>query len=124
MKKILSISVILICFLHLCTFLPLFSAPEPLVADKYIEQLSPLKAHQKADKEILKYVRNTHYLKPAINDQLSVKIFGSFLSELDPQPVSYTHLRAHETVLDLVCRLLLEKKNTFAQPPLNHSNHH
>eukprot|EP00656_Telonema_subtile_P046845 TRINITY_DN53445_c0_g1_i2.p1 TRINITY_DN53445_c0_g1~~TRINITY_DN53445_c0_g1_i2.p1 ORF type:complete len:144 (+),score=29.02 TRINITY_DN53445_c0_g1_i2:82-513(+) len=28
----------------------------------------------------------------------------------DPWPVSYTHLRAHETVLDLVCRLLLEKK--------------
>ena len=26
------------------------------------------------------------------------------------RPVSYTHLRAHETVLDLVCRLLLEKK--------------
>ena len=26
-------------------------------------------------------------------------------------PVSYTHLRAHETVLDLVCRLLLEKNN-------------
>src|SRR5665811_2568912 len=25
-------------------------------------------------------------------------------------PVSYTHLRAHETVLDLVCRLLLDKK--------------
>ena len=29
----------------------------------------------------------------------------------DIVPVSYTHLRAHETVLDLVCRLLLEKKN-------------
>src|SRR5665811_2554513 len=28
----------------------------------------------------------------------------------DGRPVSYTHLRAHETVLDLVCRLLLEKK--------------
>ena len=28
------------------------------------------------------------------------------------KPVSYTHLRAHETVLDLVCRLLLEKKKT------------
>ena len=27
-----------------------------------------------------------------------------------PVSVSYTHLRAHETVLDLVCRLLLEKK--------------
>ena len=26
-------------------------------------------------------------------------------------PVSYTHLRAHETVLDLVCRLLLEQKH-------------
>ena len=26
--------------------------------------------------------------------------------------VSYTHLRAHETVLDIVCRLLLEKKKT------------
>ena len=31
---------------------------------------------------------------------------------VDPiDAVSYTHLRAHETVLDLVCRLLLEKKN-------------
>ena len=29
-----------------------------------------------------------------------------------PTPVSYTHLRAHETVLDLVCRLLLEKKKS------------
>jgi len=29
----------------------------------------------------------------------------------DSYTVSYTHLRAHETVLDLVCRLLLEKKN-------------
>eukprot|EP00656_Telonema_subtile_P008452 TRINITY_DN13945_c0_g1_i1.p1 TRINITY_DN13945_c0_g1~~TRINITY_DN13945_c0_g1_i1.p1 ORF type:complete len:423 (-),score=100.54 TRINITY_DN13945_c0_g1_i1:11-1279(-) len=29
-------------------------------------------------------------------------------------PVSYTHLRAHETVLDLVCRLLLEKKKKHA----------
>ena len=29
---------------------------------------------------------------------------------VDSAPVSYTHLRAHETVLDLVCRLLLENK--------------
>ena len=27
--------------------------------------------------------------------------------------VSYTHLRAHETVLDIVCRLLLEKKKRY-----------
>ena len=29
--------------------------------------------------------------------------------------VSYTHLRAHETVLDLVCRLLLEKKKHYTR---------
>ena len=38
--------------------------------------------------------------------------------------VSYTHLRAHETVLDLVCRLLLEKKkqnkvNNINKQPVN-----
>ena len=33
-------------------------------------------------------------------------------------PVSYTHLRAHETVLELVCRLLLEKKkNAHREQP-------
>ena len=32
------------------------------------------------------------------------------LSKGTIEAVSYTHLRAHETVLDLVCRLLLEKK--------------
>ena len=38
---------------------------------------------------------------------------GVSTGELDRichESVSYTHLRAHETVLDLVCRLLLEKK--------------
>ena len=34
--------------------------------------------------------------------------------------VSYTHLRAHETVLDLVCRLLLEKKTTYIQYIIRH----
>src|SRR5678816_2116273 len=32
---------------------------------------------------------------------------------LDIVPVSYTHLRAHETPEHLVCRLLLEKKKFF-----------
>ena len=42
--------------------------------------------------------------------------------------VSYTHLRAHETVLDLVCRLLLEKKKNnkknkyISKPPKPHRN--
>ena len=34
-------------------------------------------------------------------------------------PVSYTHLRAHETVLDLVCRLLLEKKTSWYYETVN-----
>ena len=34
-----------------------------------------------------------------------------------PRAVSYTHLRAHETVLDLVCRLLLEKKKNKKLSP-------
>ena len=34
----------------------------------------------------------------------------SKMEEKGRAAVSYTHLRAHETVLDLVCRLLLEKK--------------
>ena len=48
-------------------------------------------------------------------------IFGASITAFDDtaarkvpgvrDAVSYTHLRAHETVLDLVCRLLLEKKN-------------
>ena len=38
------------------------------------------------------------------------KLFKEVEMPLSPVPVSYTHLRAHETVLDIVCRLLLEKK--------------
>ena len=40
------------------------------------------------------------------------------LRRLDLRPVSYTHLRAHETVLDLVCRLLLEKKKQYRPQPM------
>ena len=38
--------------------------------------------------------------------------------------VSYTHLRAHETVLDLVCRLLLEKKKKQKQYQILRSHHY
>ena len=49
-------------------------------------------------------------LKPNNNLEFySVK----FLQHEIIKPVSYTHLRAHETVLDLVCRLLLEKKKQY-----------
>src|SRR5665811_2519116 len=36
--------------------------------------------------------------------------------------VSYTHLRAHETVLDLVCRLLLEKKKNNKKNKIKNNN--
>ena len=39
-------------------------------------------------------------------------------------PVSYTHLRAHETVLDLVCRLLLEKKKQTTTRSWTNSDSH
>ena len=38
--------------------------------------------------------------------------------DIKRKSVSYTHLRAHETVLDLVCRLLLEKKNNHKSYPV------
>ncbi|KQI49933.1 hypothetical protein Y869_04345, partial [Campylobacter jejuni CVM 41921] len=51
-----------------------------------------------------------------INDRFNTEFITKFKEILESgwyilgKPVSYTHLRAHETVLDLVCRLLLEKK--------------
>ena len=45
-------------------------------------------------------------------DQLSVRAGGEAAVRVRLGGVadSYTHLRAHETVLDIVCRLLLENK--------------
>ena len=52
-------------------------------------------------------------------DHDDADLFIRGLRHVQPEPawggteaVSYTHLRAHETVLDLVCRLLLETKQT------------
>ena len=62
-------------------------------------------------------IRDRYKYFPAIGDEpaeeASQRALHAFFAELYFQlytPVSYTHLRAHETVLDLVCRLLLEKK--------------
>ena len=46
-------------------------------------------------------------------------LFGELLPNR-ADPVSYTHLRAHETVLDLVCRLLLEKKKVKTKTSISH----
>src|SRR5678815_6060148 len=49
-------------------------------------------------------VNQGNYLSQDMVDKLKVG--------MTPGPVSYTHLRAHETPEHLVCRLLLEKKKT------------
>ena len=50
-----------------------------------------------------------------VESKLDIEVSDEVAEEADTaltwaKAVSYTHLRAHETVLDLVCRLLLEKK--------------
>ena len=55
------------------------------------------------------YLEGFSYLEGLIEWNYYYGTYEYFL-ETD-NTVSYTHLRAHETVLDLVCRLLLEKKN-------------
>src|SRR5450756_3199535 len=49
-----------------------------------------------------------------VEDVASKNGFNVIFCNTDESPVavSYTHLRAHETRHDLVCRLLLEKKKT------------
>ena len=61
--------------------------------------------------------QNIQVFKPQIDNRYAVARVASHSGlQWDSHTinaVSYTHLRAHETVLDLVCRLLLEKKTTI-----------
>ncbi|WP_460366273.1 hypothetical protein, partial [Staphylococcus aureus] len=55
--------------------------------------------------------RSTRKESSAASDVYKRHVRGSWTSSsAATRPVSYTHLRAHETLSDLVCRLLLEKK--------------
>src|SRR5665213_1444624 len=51
-------------------------------------------------------VGQTTWILRVVLDSVGDKLYRCAV----PIPVSYTHLRAHETGRDLVCRLLLEKK--------------
>ena len=59
-------------------------------------------------------IRKLFSILMLISSTISLSMIAIILYPFDPKgirvTVSYTHLRAHETVLDLVCRLLLEKK--------------
>ena len=53
---------------------------------------------------------NNNAANPVIND----RSFGEDRELVAQKAVSYTHLRAHETVLEIVCRLLLETTNNLS----------
>ena len=61
---------------------------------------------------ILKFVKSYVGEKkvPTLCDDPNLAPYGA-CRVCSVEAVSYTHLRAHETRHDLVCRLLLEKKN-------------
>src|SRR5450756_814147 len=67
-----------------------------------IEKIGPL------DEDYFSYFEDTDYCLKARESGYRVFCCG----RVTVKPVSYTHLRAHETRHDLVCRLLLEKKKT------------
>ena len=56
------------------------------------------------------FVRVMPVLLIKMYPNIALNFFEAGKKRQRTMPVSYTHLRAHETVLDLVCRLLLEKK--------------
>ena len=56
-----------------------------------------------------------------INNTTPILVISARDSEIDRVPVSYTHLRAHETKANLVCRLLLEREWPLSRMVLNHS---
>ena len=59
-----------------------------------------------------------HAIRAVTKPGDEVLTFAPYFPEYGPYAVSYTHLRAHETDSYLVCRLLLEKKNTQHHPQL------
>ena len=85
-----------------------------------LEPWTPL--HSILISRLLAWELNTSFWNDLVLEQIKSKVDSVRFNDIIPYypsyaptiipggPVSYTHLRAHETVLDLVCRLLLEKK--------------
>ena len=75
--------------------------------------LSKVSAHQ--SQVLVSSLNSAHtklalFKKEATGLHQDLDLFRDKIAQLDTAPVSYTHLRAHETGRNLVCRLLLEKK--------------
>ena len=66
------------------------------------------KLSRQEEKELVSFIKGwlkSHgFTQKELANELNIK------SSRTSETVSYTHLRAHETEADLVCRLLLEKK--------------
>jgi len=78
-------------------FLHNSSAQKTIRPEKSFKQINPNSFHQ-------------NMLVNVLGPTLIAKHVLPLMNTTHKTAVSYTHLRAHETVLDLVCRLLLEKK--------------
>jgi len=89
--------------------LPLADAPA--VLPDYAFELSTADVHAldlRAAEEALVLVVLT---VPADGGAITANLLAPVVANVRTRaPASHTHLRAHETVLDLVCRLLLGKK--------------
>src|SRR5450756_2471743 len=78
---------------------------------EYEEMASRLKREKETEQDAI--LNELVYIKKRINASSAIltdKDKTAFFFVVTPEAVSYTHLRAHETRHDLVCRLLLEKK--------------
>ena len=73
-----------------------------LDAGRVLTDLGRSSASYSTMKRTLRRARTSGY-----RDQVAAACFTHAATAGDISPVSYTHLRAHETVLDLVCPLLL-----------------
>ena len=79
-----------------------YRAPEYLISDIDLTfDLDAAKTVVTAESKVSRH---------AAASDVPLRLDGEDLTLIALQAVSYTHLRAHETRHDLVCRLLLEKK--------------
>ena len=74
----------------------------------YLYKKNPEGANEIINRLEAKYKQHVNELYST--DEYKQKTQEFIKAQFDYIPVSYTHLRAHETGRNLVCRLLLEKK--------------
>ena len=73
---------------------------------------TPEEAENMKLRSVLMTALKNHLTRTEMSQAQAAKLLGVTQPRVS-DPVSYTHLRAHETVLDIVCRLLLEKNNNI-----------